>query len=97
MSNKRRKTIGQRKLRQNLAVRIRRGAEKARIPGPGMSRVYSHHLLSADYWRHGERLRNDAQEMTSAHWGGAEPPLRYVGGRAIHGREPWMDEPPISN
>lgn len=69
MSNKRRKSRGSAKIARNLAIRLRRGAEKLGNTTAGRSKVYELEHLEASYKTRGEKLREDVERHTAAYWG----------------------------
>lgn len=69
MSNRRRKRIGSQKIARNLAIRIRRGAERAGTPLPGYSIVYRHPHISDAYLAHGVDVANRSDALTASYWG----------------------------
>ena len=66
MSNKRRKSIGQKKLRRNWLIRVRRGNPTR---PPGTSNVYfSERPVDAAYAAHGEKLRQEQLDLVFPYW-----------------------------
>lgn len=77
MSNKRRKAIGNRKLKRNLLIRIARGCRKHNTEWPGDGRTYNANRLP-DNWElstgtrvRGEQLREEMQTHVVPYWRGA--------------------------